>query len=90
MAHQIRQLFQYQEEKQRTHSWESGEDLLSPSKDKKDLAGQIDLSAEQLYLEHKSKLVRTRVQRQGKDSKRLIRRIKTVASVNMLAFFFPP
>ncbi|XP_031427499.1 pre-mRNA cleavage complex 2 protein Pcf11 isoform X2 [Clupea harengus] len=68
VAHQIRQLFQYQEEKQRSHSWESSDDGLVPPKDKKDMSPHPpmgNLNAEQLYLEHKSKLIRTRVQRQA-------------------------
>ncbi|XP_041949757.1 pre-mRNA cleavage complex 2 protein Pcf11 isoform X2 [Alosa sapidissima] len=72
VAHQIRQLFQYQEEKQRTSSWDSSDDGQLPSKDRKDMNTHPpmgNLSAEQLYLEHKSKLVRTRVQRQAERNR---------------------
>ncbi|XP_062391907.1 pre-mRNA cleavage complex 2 protein Pcf11 isoform X2 [Sardina pilchardus] len=74
VAHQIRQLFQYQEEKQRTSCWDSSDDGQCPSKDRKDTNTHPpmgNLSAEQLYLEHKSKLVRTRVQRQAERNRML-------------------
>ena len=74
MAHQIKQLFQYQEEKQRSDSWEgSGEEGPHFPNKKKPLlstpgsAQQDNLSdAELSYFEHKSRLRRTQLpQRQG-------------------------
>ncbi|KAG5844329.1 hypothetical protein ANANG_G00161350 [Anguilla anguilla] len=72
VAHQIKQLFQYQEEKQRSDSWEGSEDGQPVSKKKPLLATppsqQGNLSdAEITYYEHKAKLRRTQVQRQGND-----------------------
>ncbi|KAG9332994.1 hypothetical protein JZ751_013949 [Albula glossodonta] len=70
----IKQLFQYQEEKQRSDSWEDpGEEGQQVCKKKPLLATpplpqQSNLSdAEISYYEHKAKLRRTQVQRQGND-----------------------
>lgn len=71
MAHQIKQLFQYQEEKQRSDSWDgSSEDSQFGTRKKPLLATpstqQGSLSdAEKSYYEHKAKLRRTQVQHQG-------------------------
>ncbi|KAI1903811.1 hypothetical protein AGOR_G00031050 [Albula goreensis] len=72
VAHQIKQLFQYQEEKQRSDSWEDpGEEGQQVCKKKPLLATpplpqQSNMSdAEISYYEHKAKLRRTQVQRQG-------------------------
>ncbi|KAJ8405888.1 hypothetical protein AAFF_G00313250 [Aldrovandia affinis] len=71
VAHQIKQLFQYQEEKQRSDSWEESEDghvskkkplLATPPSQQGNLS-----DAEITYYEHKAKLRRTQVQRQGND-----------------------
>ncbi|XP_026860226.2 pre-mRNA cleavage complex 2 protein Pcf11 [Electrophorus electricus] len=67
VAHQIKQLFQYQEERQRSDSWEgSSDDGSYPSK-KKHLHGHMS-DAELSYLEHKSKLKRTQLQRPAHHS----------------------
>lgn len=75
VAHQIKQVFQYQEQKQRSNSWESSCDdpLLSPKekrdpRDPREPLGPNHPSAEELYQQHKSRLVRTRLlpHRQGK------------------------
>ncbi|XP_048838570.1 pre-mRNA cleavage complex 2 protein Pcf11 [Brienomyrus brachyistius] len=71
VAHQIKQLFQYQEEKQRSDSWDgSSEDAQFGTRKKPLLATpssqQGSLSdAEKSYYEHKAKLRRTQVQHQG-------------------------
>ncbi|XP_052443955.1 pre-mRNA cleavage complex 2 protein Pcf11 [Carassius gibelio] len=60
VAHQINQLFQYQEERQRSDSWdESCDEGLYLSKKKQGAMSVAELS----YLEHKSKLRRTQLQR---------------------------
>ncbi|KAG7483910.1 hypothetical protein MATL_G00043310 [Megalops atlanticus] len=71
VAHQIKQLFQYQEEKQRSDSWEGpNEEGQFVPKKKPLLAtppsqpGNLS-DAEITYYEHKAKLRRTQVQRQG-------------------------
>ncbi|XP_076835724.1 pre-mRNA cleavage complex 2 protein Pcf11 [Brachyhypopomus gauderio] len=61
VAHQIKQLFQYQEERQRSDSWEGSSDDGSYISKKKHLHG--NMSAELSYLEHKLKLKKTRLQR---------------------------
>lgn len=62
MAHQIKQIFQYQEERQRSDSWEG------PNDDgvclRKKPHGHMS-AAELTYFEHKSKLKRTQLQRPG-------------------------
>ncbi|KAK7143529.1 hypothetical protein R3I93_014633 [Phoxinus phoxinus] len=59
VAHQINQLFQYQEERQRSDSWdESCDEGVYPSK-KKGLISDAALS----YFEHKSKLKKTQLLR---------------------------
>uniref|UniRef100_A0A673KKY2 Pre-mRNA cleavage complex 2 protein Pcf11 n=1 Tax=Sinocyclocheilus rhinocerous TaxID=307959 RepID=A0A673KKY2_9TELE len=61
VAHQINQLFQYQEERQRSDSWdESCDEGVYQSKKKQEGAMS---DAELSYLEHKSKLRRTQLQR---------------------------
>ncbi|MBN3308854.1 PCF11 protein, partial [Amia calva] len=70
VAHQIKQLFQYQEEKQRSDSWDgTSEDGQFGPKKKPLLStppSQSNLSdAEITYFEHKAKLRRTQVQHQG-------------------------
>ncbi|MBN3313896.1 PCF11 protein, partial [Atractosteus spatula] len=73
VAHQIKQLFQYQEEKQRSDSWEgNSEDGQYGSKKKPLLSTppsqHANMSdAEISYYEHKAKLRRTQVQHQGND-----------------------
>lgn len=62
MAHQINQIFQYQEEKQRSDSWEGPND--DDASTKKKPPGHMS-DAELSYLEHKSKLKRTQLQRPG-------------------------
>lgn len=59
VAHQIKQLFQYREEKQRSDSWEGSSDDGTYTSKKKPPCGQISNA----YLEHKSKLIRTQLQR---------------------------
>ncbi|XP_059398094.1 pre-mRNA cleavage complex 2 protein Pcf11-like isoform X1 [Carassius carassius] len=60
VAHQINQLFQYQEERQRSDSWdESCDEGVYQSKKKQQGISDAALS----YLEHKSKLKRTQLQR---------------------------
>ncbi|KAF7697080.1 pre-mRNA cleavage complex 2 protein Pcf11 [Silurus meridionalis] len=58
VAHQIKQIFQYQEERQRSDSWEEPEE---PCTRKKPQGHMSD--AELSYFEHKSKLKRTQLQR---------------------------
>uniref|UniRef100_A0A8C9R3S9 Pre-mRNA cleavage complex 2 protein Pcf11 n=1 Tax=Scleropages formosus TaxID=113540 RepID=A0A8C9R3S9_SCLFO len=71
VAHQIKQLFQYQEEKQRSDSWEGSVEDVQFGTRKKPLLStpplqQANLSdAEISYYEHKAKLRRTQVQHQG-------------------------
>ncbi|KAL4658619.1 pre-mRNA cleavage complex 2 protein Pcf11 [Arapaima gigas] len=71
VAHQIKQLFQYQEEKQRCDSWEGSVEDVHFGTRKKPLLStpplqQGNLSdAEISYYEHKAKLRRTQVQHQG-------------------------
>ncbi|KAF5906966.1 pre-mRNA cleavage complex 2 protein Pcf11-like, partial [Clarias magur] len=60
VAHQIRQIFQYQEERQRSDSWEGPNDGGPPTRKK--LHGRMS-DAELSYFEHKSKLKRTQLQR---------------------------
>uniref|UniRef100_A0A671KH58 Pre-mRNA cleavage complex 2 protein Pcf11 n=1 Tax=Sinocyclocheilus anshuiensis TaxID=1608454 RepID=A0A671KH58_9TELE len=60
VAHQINQLFQYQEERQRSDSWDDSYDE-GVYQSKKKQQGMSD--AELSYLEHKSKLKRTQLQR---------------------------
>uniref|UniRef100_A0AAY4A6A0 Pre-mRNA cleavage complex 2 protein Pcf11 n=1 Tax=Denticeps clupeoides TaxID=299321 RepID=A0AAY4A6A0_9TELE len=67
VAYQINRLFQYQEEKQRSDSWEGSSDDGKLPKNKTLLSSpqsqQGNLSdAEKSYFEHKSKLRRTQVQ----------------------------
>uniref|UniRef100_A0A8B9KJZ5 Pre-mRNA cleavage complex 2 protein Pcf11 n=1 Tax=Astyanax mexicanus TaxID=7994 RepID=A0A8B9KJZ5_ASTMX len=62
VAHQIKQLFQYREEKQRSDSWEGSSDDGTYSSKKKAPYGQMS-DAELSYLEHKSKLKKTQLQR---------------------------
>lgn len=62
MAHQIKQIFQYQEEKQRSDSWEGPIDDAVCTR-KKPYGHMSD--AELSYLEHKSKLRKTQLQRPG-------------------------
>uniref|UniRef100_A0A673KF92 Pre-mRNA cleavage complex 2 protein Pcf11 n=1 Tax=Sinocyclocheilus rhinocerous TaxID=307959 RepID=A0A673KF92_9TELE len=60
VAHQINQLFQYQEERQRSDSWDdSCDEGVYQSKKKQQGMSDAELS----YLEHKSKLKRTQLQR---------------------------
>uniref|UniRef100_A0A8C1X8D2 Pre-mRNA cleavage complex 2 protein Pcf11 n=1 Tax=Cyprinus carpio TaxID=7962 RepID=A0A8C1X8D2_CYPCA len=60
VAHQINQLFQYQEERQRSDSWdESCDEGVYQLKKKQGAMSVAELS----YLEHKSKLRRTQLQR---------------------------
>ncbi|XP_017575362.2 pre-mRNA cleavage complex 2 protein Pcf11 [Pygocentrus nattereri] len=61
VAHQIKQLFQYQEERQRSDSWEGSSDDGSYTS-KRPSHGQMS-DAELSYFEHKSKLRRTQLQR---------------------------
>ncbi|XP_030636860.1 pre-mRNA cleavage complex 2 protein Pcf11 isoform X2 [Chanos chanos] len=64
VAHQIRQLFQYQEEKQRSDSLDGSSDDGSLTVKKKTTPQHGKMSdAELSYLEHKSKLKRTQLQR---------------------------
>ncbi|XP_073425291.1 pre-mRNA cleavage complex 2 protein Pcf11 [Dendrobates tinctorius] len=58
VAHQIRQLFQYQEEKQRYSAWDSPTDDAKGGGQKKPLLSNAELN----YYEHKAKLRRTQVQ----------------------------
>ncbi|KAK3523920.1 hypothetical protein QTP70_016723 [Hemibagrus guttatus] len=60
VAHQIKQIFQYQEEKQRSDSWEGPNDDGSCTRKKPH--GHMSV-AELSYLEHKSKLKKTQLQR---------------------------
>ncbi|KAK1168203.1 hypothetical protein AOXY_G11095 [Acipenser oxyrinchus oxyrinchus] len=68
VAHQIKQLFQYQEEKQRSISWDNITEEMHFAAKKKPLLStpplqQGDMSdAEITYFEHKAKLRRTQVQ----------------------------
>ncbi|KAK9955421.1 hypothetical protein ABG768_015299 [Culter alburnus] len=63
VAHQINQLFQYQEERQRSDSWdESCDEGVYPSKKKPQGLGTMS-DAALSYLEHKSKLKRTQLLR---------------------------
>lgn len=64
VAHQIKQIFQYQEERQRSDSWEGPNDDAAACTRKKPGHGQMS-DAELSYLEHKSKLRRTQLQRPG-------------------------
>lgn len=67
VAHQINQLFQYQEERQRSDSWdESCDEGVYPSKKKPQGLGTMS-DAALSYLEHKSKLKRTQLLRPGKN-----------------------
>ncbi|XP_051533128.1 pre-mRNA cleavage complex 2 protein Pcf11-like [Myxocyprinus asiaticus] len=61
VAHQIKQLFQYQEERQRSDSWDEScdEGMYSSKKKSQETISLAELS----YLEHKSKLRRTQLQR---------------------------
>ncbi|KAG8453082.1 hypothetical protein GDO86_004771 [Hymenochirus boettgeri] len=58
VAHQIRQLFQYQEEKQRCTVWDSPTEENKAGIRKKPLLSNADLN----YYEHKAKLKKTQVQ----------------------------
>lgn len=62
VAHQIKQIFQYQEERQRSDSWEGTNDDGACTR-KKPRGPMSD--AQLSYLEHKSKLRRTQLQRPG-------------------------
>lgn len=62
VAHQIKQVFQYQEERQRSDSWEGPNDDGVCTRKKPH--GHMSV-AELSYLEHKSKLKRTQLQRPG-------------------------
>lgn len=62
VAHQIKQIFQYQEERQRSDSWDGPSDDGACTRKK--LHGHIS-DAQLSYLEHKSKLKRTQLQRPG-------------------------
>ncbi|MCI4386598.1 hypothetical protein PGIGA_G00064250 [Pangasianodon gigas] len=62
VAHQIKQIFQYQEERQRSDSWEGlNDDGVCTRKKPPGHMSDAELS----YLEHKSKLRRTQLQRPG-------------------------
>lgn len=66
VAHQIKQIFQYQEERQRSDSWEGPNDDGAGTRKKthgQTLGNMSD--AELTYFEHKSKLKRTQLQRPG-------------------------
>lgn len=60
MAHQIKHLFQYQEEKQRSQAWDGAQDQCPPAQPRSHDA--MD-AAELSYYEHKSKLRKTQVSR---------------------------
>ncbi|XP_066502803.1 pre-mRNA cleavage complex 2 protein Pcf11 [Hoplias malabaricus] len=62
VAHQIKQLFQYQEQRQRSDSWEGSSDDLTYASKRNPPHGQMS-DAELSYFEHKSKLRRTQLQR---------------------------
>ncbi|KAI4877910.1 hypothetical protein NFI96_017407 [Prochilodus magdalenae] len=62
VAHQIKQLFQYQEERQRSDSWDGSSDDGSGTSKRKSSHGQLS-DAELSYFEHKSKLRRTQLHR---------------------------
>lgn len=60
MAHQIKHLFQYQEEKQRSEAWDGAQNQCPPAAPRSHDA--MD-AAELSYYEHKSKLRKTQVSR---------------------------
>ncbi|XP_067280582.1 pre-mRNA cleavage complex 2 protein Pcf11 [Pseudorasbora parva] len=65
VAHQINQLFQYQEERQRSDSWDEScdEGVYPPKKKPQGLVTISNRDAALSYLEHKSKLKRTQLLR---------------------------
>lgn len=65
VAHQIKQIFQYQEERQRSDSWEGPNDGAGTRKKTHGQTHGNMSDAELTYFEHKSKLKRTQLQRPG-------------------------
>ncbi|KAG2457051.1 pre-mRNA cleavage complex 2 protein Pcf11 [Polypterus senegalus] len=69
VAHQIKQLFQYQEEKQRSDAWDStNEETRFTGKKKPLLSAPLNTGdMSEAYIKHKAKLRRTQVHHQGSE-----------------------